>query len=44
MIRIIHPISGEQGYFCSESEKEIIDAIIRDSQSSLPNVGVSVNE
>ena len=30
MQSIIHPISGENGYFCSEKEKILIDAILVD--------------
>lgn len=30
MENIIHPISGEKGYFCSHKEKTLIDAIIQD--------------
>ncbi len=30
MESIIHPISGQQGYFCTEKEKTLIDAIIQD--------------
>ena len=30
MIDLIHPISGEHGYFLSESEKEVIDVILAD--------------
>ena len=30
MESILHPISGENGYFCSEKEKILIDAIIQD--------------
>ena len=30
MDSIIHPISGETGYFCSEKEKNLIVAIVRD--------------
>ena len=30
MDSIIHPISGEHGYFCSEKEKDLITAIIKD--------------
>lgn len=30
MDSISHPISGEHGYFCSELEKKVIDAIIND--------------
>ena len=33
MQRITHPISGETGFFCSEKEKSIIDAIIGDFNS-----------
>ena len=27
---ILHPVSGEQGYFCTNKEKILIDAIIQD--------------
>lgn len=30
MIDLVHPISGEKGYFVSESEKEVIDVILAD--------------
>lgn len=30
MERILHPISGEKGYFATEQEKTLIDAIIQD--------------
>ena len=30
MEKIIHPISGENGYFASEEEKVLIDAILCD--------------
>lgn len=30
MDKILHPISGETGYFCSEKEKNLIVAIIKD--------------
>ncbi len=30
MDKVFHPISGESGYFCSESEKVLIDAILID--------------
>ena len=30
MENIIHPVSGESGYFCTEREKVLIDAIISD--------------
>ena len=30
MESIIHPISGEVGYFLSESEKDIVDVVLTD--------------
>ena len=30
MDKIFHPVSGEHGYFCSETEKVLIDAILTD--------------
>ena len=30
MDKIIHPISGEHGYFCTSREKNLIDAILVD--------------
>ena len=30
MNKIFHPVSGEEGYFCSEQEKVLIDAILHD--------------
>ena len=30
VIDLVHPISGEKGYFVSESEKEVIDVILAD--------------
>jgi len=30
MDTIIHPISGEHGYFCTNKEKDLIVAIVRD--------------
>lgn len=30
MEKIFHPVSGESGYFASETEKTLIDAIIQD--------------
>lgn len=30
---ISHPISGEKGYFCTEREKVLIDAILCDYSS-----------
>ena len=46
MERIIHPISGEKGYFATEKEKTLIDAILCDysmnqlvTHSSVSGVG-----
>lgn len=33
MYKIFEPISGEQGYFCSKTEKVLIDAILSDFQN-----------
>jgi len=30
MDKIFHPVSGESGYFCSDTEKILIDAILSD--------------
>lgn len=30
MNKIFHPVSGESGYFCTESEKILIDAVLTD--------------
>ena len=30
MDNVFHPVSGEKGYFCSETEKVLIDAILVD--------------
>ena len=30
MDKILHPVSGENGYFCTEQEKVLIDAILHD--------------
>ena len=30
MEKIYHPVSGKSGYFCDETEKILIDAIITD--------------
>lgn len=31
MNKIFHPVSGEEGYFCTEQEKILIDAILHDA-------------
>lgn len=30
---ILHPVSGEEGYFCTKQEKILIDAILHDYSS-----------
>ena len=30
MDSILHPVSGESGYFCSIQEKILIDAVLKD--------------
>ena len=30
MDKIFHPVSGEHGYFCTETEKVLIDAVLKD--------------
>lgn len=30
MDKVIHPVSGEHGYFCTETEKTLIDSILKD--------------
>ena len=32
MYKIFDPISGEKGFFCSQSEKALIDAVLIDYQ------------
>lgn len=27
MEKVFHPVTGQNGYFCSETEKELIDAV-----------------
>lgn len=49
MIKLDHPVSGEKGYFCTEQEKELIDAIIHDYSSQFvlnrsPTMEGGVNE
>lgn len=40
MESIFHPVSGEKGFFCTETEKEMIDSVITtflsDDSSSKP--------
>jgi hypothetical protein len=43
MDKIFHPVSGEHGYFCSEQEKMLIDAIIIDYSNQLVVQEVSAN-
>lgn len=35
MHKIYDPVSGEKGFFCTESEKTLIDAILVDFKNSL---------
>lgn len=35
MDKIYHPVSGESGYFCTEQEKVLIDAMIVDYSNQL---------
>ena len=30
MEKILHPVSGESGYFASEKEKNLIDIVLKD--------------
>ena len=30
MDKILHPVSGEHGYFCTETEKVLIDTVLKD--------------
>lgn len=30
MEKLCHPVSGECGYFCTQSEKDLIDVILND--------------
>lgn len=44
MESIFHPVSGEKGFFCTETEKEMIDSVIStflsDDQSSTPTASM----
>lgn len=47
MERILHPVSGESGYFTTEQEKTLIDAILNDFSQSvlrLPHSEVRGND
>lgn len=49
MEKIYHPVSGEDGYFCTNQEKVLIDAILSDYSSQFVlnashNVGDGVHE
>ena len=35
MDSILHPVSGEKGYFCTETEKLLIDAILNEFSNQL---------
>ena len=34
MEKIFHPVTGEEGYFYTESEKEVIDIAVKELKSS----------
>ncbi len=45
MEKIFHPVSGEKGFFCTETEKEMIDSVIStflssDGSSSTPTASM----
>ena len=45
MEKIFHPVSGEMGFFCTETEKEMIDSVIStflssDDSSSTPTASM----
>ena len=45
MERIIHPISGEEGFFCTNRQKILIEAIIQNfNQDFLPRSDVREND
>ena len=47
MERITHPVTGEQGFFCSNGDKLLIDAILNDFSQSvlrLPHSEVRGND
>ena len=35
MDKILHPVSGEKGYFCTELEKEVIDVALEEFRATL---------
>ena len=44
MDKIFHPVSGENGYFCTEQEKILSDAILSDySMNQLVSQEASAN-
>ena len=43
MESIIHPVSGEKGFFATEQEKVLIDAILCDYSNQLVLQGASID-
>ena len=35
MDKILHPTTGEKGFFCTELEKEVIDVVFEEFKASL---------
>ena len=35
MDKILHPTTGEKGFFCTELEKEVIDVVFEEFKTSL---------
>ena len=44
MEKRIHPISGETGFFCSEKEKILVDAILVDYSNQLVVTDASLSQ
>ena len=45
MERIIHPVTGESGFFCSNRQKILIEAIVQNfNQDYLPHSDVRGND
>jgi hypothetical protein len=33
--KVFHPVTGEEGFFCSKLEKQVIDAIVLEFKTAL---------
>lgn len=44
MEKIYHPVSGESGFFCSEKEKILVDAILVDYSNQLVVTDASLSQ